>query len=123
MQLGTCKGGVEAEGSHCRKQGRLALVHPELAITRHLQAPKSMQAQDTAQGHPSVHGMLQARILEWAAMPSSRGSFPARDGIRLSCGSEGKASACNAGDLGSYPWVGKIPWKRKWQPTLVFLPG
>ena len=20
------------------------------------------------------------------------------------------------------PWVGKIPWKRKWQPTLVFLP-
>ena len=50
MQLGTCKGGVEAEGSHCRKQGRLALVHPELAITRHLQAPKSVQAQDTAQG-------------------------------------------------------------------------
>ena len=25
-------------------------------------------------------------------------------------------SACNA-------WVGKIPWKRKWQPTPVFLPG
>ena len=21
------------------------------------------------------------------------------------------------------PWVGKIPWKRKWQPTPVFLPG
>ena len=21
------------------------------------------------------------------------------------------------------PWVGKIPWNRKWQPTLVFLPG
>ena len=20
-------------------------------------------------------------------------------------------------------WVGKIPWKRKWQPTPVFLPG
>ena len=20
-------------------------------------------------------------------------------------------------------WVGKIPWRRKWQPTLVFLPG
>ena len=20
------------------------------------------------------------------------------------------------------PWVGKIPWRRKWQPTLVFLP-
>ena len=21
------------------------------------------------------------------------------------------------------PWVGKIPWRRKWKPTLVFLPG
>ena len=25
---------------------------------------------------PSVHGILQERILEWAAMPSSRGIFP-----------------------------------------------
>ena len=22
-----------------------------------------------------------------------------------------------------HPWVGKIPWRRKWQPTQVFLPG
>ena len=21
------------------------------------------------------------------------------------------------------PWVGKIPWRKEWQPTLVFLPG
>ena len=21
------------------------------------------------------------------------------------------------------PWVGKIPWRRAWQPTAVFLPG
>ena len=21
------------------------------------------------------------------------------------------------------PWVKKIPWRRKWQPTPVFLPG
>jgi len=21
------------------------------------------------------------------------------------------------------PWVGKIPWRRKWQPTPVFLPA
>ena len=21
------------------------------------------------------------------------------------------------------PWVGKIPWGKAWQPTLVFLPG
>ena len=21
------------------------------------------------------------------------------------------------------PWVGKIPWRKEWQPALVFLPG
>ena len=25
--------------------------------------------------------------------------------------------------FGFNPWVGKIPWRRKWQPTPVFLPG
>ena len=25
--------------------------------------------------------------------------------------------------LGFHPWVGKIPWRREWQPTLLFLPG
>ena len=24
---------------------------------------------------------------------------------------------------GFYPWVRKMPWRRKWQPTSVFLPG
>ena len=27
------------------------------------------------------------------------------------------------GRLGFDPWVRKIPWSRKWQPTPVFLPG
>ena len=27
----------------------------------------------------SVHGILQAKILEWVSMPSSRGSSPPRD--------------------------------------------
>ena len=33
----------------------------------------------------SVHGILQARILEWVAMPSSRGSSRPRDQIHVSC--------------------------------------
>ena len=33
----------------------------------------------------SVHGILQARILEWPAMPSSRGSSLPRDRTRVSC--------------------------------------
>ena len=35
----------------------------------------------------------------------------------------GKESACNAGDLGFDPWVGKIPWRKEWLPTPVFWPG
>ena len=33
----------------------------------------------------SVHGILQARILEWVAMPSSRGSSWPRDWTQVSC--------------------------------------
>ena len=33
-----------------------------------------------------------------------------------------KESACSAGDAGSIPDPGRFPWKRKWQPTPVFLP-
>ena len=37
--------------------------------------------------------------------------------------SAGKESACKAGDAGSIPGLGTSPWRRKWQPTPVFLPG
>ena len=33
------------------------------------------------------------------------------------------ANANNASDLGSIPGLGRFPWSRKWQPTLVFLAG
>ena len=35
-----------------------------------------------------------------------------------------KNPPANAGDKrhGLDAWVGKIPWRRGWQPTLVFLP-
>ena len=29
------------------------------------------------------------------------------------CGSAGKESICNVGDLGFDPWIGKIPWRRE----------
>ena len=35
----------------------------------------------------------------------------------------GKESACNAGDVSLIPGLGRTPWKRAWQPILVFLPG
>ena len=40
-------------------------------------------------------------------------------------GSVVKNPPANAGDVGSIPgsnpWVGKMPWRRKWQHTPVFL--
>ena len=38
----------------------------------------------------------------------------------------GKESTCHCRRCkrhGFDPWIGKIPWRRKWQPTPVFLPG
>ena len=35
----------------------------------------------------------------------------------------GKESVCNAGDLGLIPGSGRFHWRKKWQPTPVFLPG
>ena len=33
------------------------------------------------------------------------------------------ASAGDTGDMGSILGLGKIPWRRKWQPAPIFLPG
>ena len=41
-------------------------------------------------------------------------------------GASGKEPACQCRRckrLRSDPWVGNIPWKRKWLPTPLFLPG
>ena len=35
----------------------------------------------------------------------------------------GKGFACQCRSYGFYPWVWKIPRRRKWPPTLIFLPG
>ena len=41
-------------------------------------------------------------------------------------GATGKESSCQCRRrkrLGFDPWVRKIPWRRSWQPTPVFMPG
>ena len=83
----------------------------------------------------SVHGILQARIFEWVAMPSSGEIFPTQDGTHVSynscisrqvlfkgflCGSAGKESACSAGDLGSIPGLGRSPEEGKGFPLQYY---
>ena len=51
----------------------------------------------------SVHGILQARILEWVAMPSSRGSSWSRDQTWVSCLQQWLAGSLPLAPPGS-PW-------------------
>ena len=76
-----------------------------------------------------VHGILQARILEWVAIPFSRGSSQPRDRTQVSRiagifslflgfpgGSAGKESTCSEGDLGLIPGLGRSPEEGKGYP-------
>ena len=79
----------------------------------------------------TVHGILQARILEWVAIPFSRGSSQPKNRTQVSCIVGGffirRATnpSSNTGDVGHMSSISgsEIPWKRKWQPTPVFLLG
>ena len=72
----------------------------------------------------TVYRILQARILEWVAFPFSSGSSGPRNQTRVSfiagglyqlsyqgfhCGSAGKESSCNVGNLGLIPGFGRSP--------------
>ena len=79
----------------------------------------------------SVHGILQARILEWVAISFlgwvliKRISTNIRREPGLPRWYSGKESACQCRRHkrhGFNSWVRNIPWRRKWQPTPVFLP-
>ena len=98
-----------------------------------------------------VHGILQAWILEWIAVPFSRGSSQPRDQAQVSCIADRffsswatrearvyhctgiyhtrasqvaqcKESTCQWRRCPFNPWVRKILWRRKQQPSPVFFP-
>ena len=65
----------------------------------------------------------------WPVTPVDSIRNPKRD---FTCGHQerglprwlsSKESACQCRRQEFNPWVGKIPWRREWQPTPVFLPG
>ena len=51
----------------------------------------SLWPMDCSPPGSSVHGILQARRLEWVAMPSSRGSLWSRDQTHISCTAGGSS--------------------------------
>ena len=76
----------------------------------------------------TVHGV--AKIWPWL---TERLTYTYLLKTSISCSKElkfelprwlsGKDTACQCRKCGFDPWVRKIPWRRKWQPTPVFLPG
>ena len=80
----------------------------------------------------AVHGILQARILEWVSISYTRGSSRPRDWTLITCvpciadrffspgdfpsRSDGKETACNAGDPGSIPGSGRSPGEGNGDP-------
>ena len=66
-------------------------------------------------GRYAVVCLCVMQILVWLQI---QGGFPGGPVV--------KESACQCRrhkEPGFDPWVGKMPWKRAWQPTAVFLPG
>ena len=51
----------------------------------------------------AIHGILQARILEWVAVPISRGSSQPRDWTQVSCIAGGFFTSCATREAYSWP--------------------
>ena len=61
----------------------------------------------------AIYGVAQSRTqLKRLSSSSSSSNDP-----------DDKESACNAGDPGSIPGLGRFPWRKEWLATPVFLPG
>ena len=69
-------------------------------------------------GGPEKPGETPAVLLSVCFCPS-----PPHSNVRLPGWLSGKESACRCRRRRFHPSVGKIPWRRKWQPASVFLPG
>ena len=80
---------------------------------------------NSGQPRTSSHGysewVLDPIILTFKSPSTLRDNYEMPSGFQG--GSDGKEFTCNAGDGGLISGWGKIPWRRKWQPTPVFLPG
>ena len=58
--------------------------YSQCCVLSHSAVSDSLRSMDCNLPGFSVHGTLQARILEWVTMPSSSGSFQARDRTQVS---------------------------------------
>ena len=72
----------------------------------------------------SIHGISQARLLEWVVIFFFRGSSPPRDQTLISC--VGRWNLYHWATWGTLYWFTfllKVYRRRQWHPTPVLLPG
>ena len=102
-------------------------LHP---LTEAAPSSHTLLPQFTQPGKWNYLTLLEAHpqtLTRVATLPTSRalGSFtlmyPGCTGLPRWL--SGKEAACQCRRCGFNPWVGKIPWRSKWQPTAVFLTG
>ena len=73
------------EGDICGKAWRQKTEQQQKSHEREHESEHRSIVSDYLRPHDYVvHGILQARILEWVAVPSSRGSFQPRDWTQVS---------------------------------------
>ena len=72
----------------------------------------------TSQSKKKV-GECQTKLTHWCICLYNKCSWLARG----FSGQESASQCRRPRRPGFSPWVGKIPWRRKWQATPVFLPG
>ena len=85
-----------------------------LSILSHFSRVRLCDLMDHSPPGSSVHGISQARILEWVAMPFSRGSSPPRDGNHISCVSYISGGFFTTELLGK-PTLCSYSWNNYWE--------
>ena len=98
---------------------------------------QSLGQEDPLEEGMATHSSILARRIPWTEEPGGLQSTGSQSGHNYSdlankhaCTTfkgllwclSGKESTCQCKRLRFDPWVRKIPWRRKWQPTPVFLP-
>ena len=71
-------------------------------------------------------GWTEGRLLQISTGCHTQGyilSYFTHYRIGLPCVAQTVKRLLQCGKSGFSPWLGKIPWRRKWQPTPVLLPG
>ena len=101
----------------CTHEGSITNTHQKSAHSNSLICKHTSFAYLSSLMHIDTHHGVptHAYIYKFTSSYIYTMGFPA--------GSYGKESTCQYRRHRLNPWVRKIPWRRRWQPTPVFLPG